>query len=77
MAILSKYSCFGMLGTVFGNVIQASRGLISIAIGMLLLHYGFGKLDAKISGSMWLRRAIAAILMTAGIILYSLAQWHS
>ena len=74
---VALFVCFGMLGTVFGNVIQASRGLISIAIGMLLLHYGFGKLDAKISGSMWLRRAIAAILMTAGIILYSLAQGHS
>ncbi len=74
---VALFVCFGMLGTVFGNVIQASRGLISIAIGMLLLHYGLGKLDAEIGGSMWLRRAIAAILMTAGIILYSLAQWHS
>ena len=71
---VALFVCFGLLGTVFGNVIQASRGLISIALGILLLHYGFGRLDARISRAMWLRRAAAAILMAAGIILYSLAK---
>ncbi len=65
---------FGLLGTVFGNVIQASRGLISIAIGIVLLHLGFGKLDAEISREMWIRRIAAAVMMTAGIVLYSLAS---
>ncbi len=74
---VALFVCFGLLGTVFGNVIQASRGLISIALGMLLLHFGLGKFDAKISGAMWVRRAIASVLMALGIILYSLARWHA
>ena len=44
------------------------------ALGILLLHYGFGRLDARISRAMWLRRAAAAILLAAGIILYSPAK---
>lgn len=68
------FVCFGLLGTVFGNVIQASRGLISIGIGIVLLRFGLGKLDAEISGAMWIRRIVAAVLMTAGIVLYSLAS---
>lgn len=68
------FLCFGCLGTVFGNVIQASRGLISVAIGIVLFRIGLGRLDSEISRAMWLRRIAAAILMTAGIVLYSLAS---
>lgn len=71
---VTLFICFGLLGTVFGNVIQASRGLISIGIGILLLHLGLGRLDSKISPAMWVRRIVAAILMAAGIILYSFAK---
>ena len=66
-----------LLGTVFGNVIQASRGMISIALGVLLFRFGLGKFDAKIGPGMWLRRAVASVLMALGIILYSLAQWRA
>ena len=71
---VALFVCFGTIGTVFGNVIQSSRGVISIVIGILLLRFGLGKLDAKISDAMWLRRAVASILMALGIILYSLAR---
>ena len=56
---VALFVCFGLLGAVFGNVIQASRGLISIGIGMLLLRFGLGNLDARISRRMWLRRIAA------------------
>ena len=71
---VALFVCFGLLGTVFGNVIQASRGLISIGLGILLLSIGLGRLDSRISPAMWVRRIAAAILMTAGIVLYSIAK---
>ena len=74
---VALFVCFGLLGTVFGNVIQASRGMISIALGVLLFRFGLGKFDAKIGPGMWLRRAVASVLMALGIILYSLAQWRA
>ena len=70
---VALFVCFGLLGAVFGNVIQASRGLISIGIGMLLLRFGLGNLDARISRRMWLRRIAAGVLMTAAIILYAVS----
>ena len=48
--------------------------MISIAIGMLLMYYKVYGLDAKISPRMWLRRAVAAVLMTTGIILYAVSE---
>lgn len=70
---IALFVCFGFLGTVFGNVVQSSRGLISIALGVLLMHLGLGKLDATIPRRMWIRRGVAAALMAAAIILYALA----
>ncbi len=71
---VALFVCFGYLGAVFGNVIQASRGLLSIVIGLVLAYWGFGKLDAQISRAMWIRRAVCAVLMASGIALYSLAK---
>lgn len=69
------FVCFGSIGTVFGNVIQASRGVMSVAMGWLLLRRnGPGCGETGISGRMWLRRLAAAILMMLGIALYSLAE---
>lgn len=67
------FICFGLLGVVFGNVIQSSRGLFSIALAILVVSLGHARLDAKISPHMWVRRAVAAVLMTLAIILYSAA----
>ncbi len=71
---ITLFICFGILGTVFGNVIQASRGLISIALAIALSFMGLGRLDSQISRAMWIRRIASAVLMTAGIVLYSLAS---
>ena len=43
-------------------------------LGILLLAIGLGKLDSRITPAMWVRRIAAAILMTAGIVLYSVAR---
>jgi drug/metabolite transporter (DMT)-like permease len=70
------FVCFGLLGVVFGNVIQSSRGLFSIAFGILAVALGHARLDARISPRMWVRRAAAAVLMAIAIILYSVARNH-
>ncbi len=71
---LTLFVCFGAIGPVFGNVIQSARGVISVFLGMALMHFGMAKLDAKLSRSMWVRRILASVLMAAAIILYSLSR---
>ena len=73
-AILFLFGCFGTLGAIFGNVIQSSRGLISIVLSLLLARAGYTFLQEQASARVWRRRAIAALLMGLSIILFSLAQ---
>ena len=63
--------CFAFLQPVFGNVILATRGIFSVLIGMLLPGLGLAALDSTIPASMWIRRAVAALVMLAAIGVYS------
>ncbi len=70
-AMTLLFMCFGLLGTVFGNVVQSSRGLFSVLIGLILAELGANKIEAKVSKATWVRRGIAALLMMLAIFLYS------
>ncbi|MBR7103970.1 MAG: EamA family transporter [Lentisphaeria bacterium] len=63
--------CFALVQPVFGNVILASRGIFSVALGALAAWLGLRGLDARISRTQWIRRAFAALLMVLAIALYS------
>ena len=67
-------TCFAMVLPVFGNVILASRGLVSVVLGAMLSLVGLQKLDAVISRKQWILRAIAAILMIGAIAVYSFSS---
>ena len=67
-------TCFAMVLPVFGNVILASRGLVSVILGAMLSLVGLQKLDAVISRKQWILRAVAAILMIGAIAVYSFSS---
>lgn len=66
------YVCFGLIGAAFGNVIQASRGVVSLILGIVLSYFAINGLEQKQSWQVWLRKALAAILMFGAIVLYAL-----
>ena len=66
------YVSFGLIGVVSGSIVQASRGIVSIVLGILLLRLGWEKNEPKASGKIWVRRLVMAALMLAGITLYTL-----
>lgn len=72
IAVFFLFSCFALIGVVFGNIIQSTRGIISIAMGYAIAHMGFERLEPKISRSVYIRRLAAALLMTAAVALYLL-----
>ncbi|MDD6029988.1 MAG: hypothetical protein PUE68_04135 [Kiritimatiellae bacterium] len=72
-AMMAIYFCYGQLGAVFGNVVQSTRALIAVVIAFLACRILKDGVEQPVSRAMWFRRAGAAFLMTAGIILYSLA----
>ena len=68
---VALFVSFGLIGPVFANVIQSSRGMISVAIGILLCHSSLSNLDAKGDKKLWIRRMVCAIIMTSAIILFA------
>jgi drug/metabolite transporter (DMT)-like permease len=72
IAMILLYACFGLIGVVFGNIVQSTRGLLVVVLASAVAHAGFTDIEAKLSRKMFLRRIAAALLMTASIALYVL-----
>jgi drug/metabolite transporter (DMT)-like permease len=70
IAMICLFSCFGLIGVVFGNILQSMRGIISIGLGFVIAHLGFETLEPKSSKRIIIQRIAAAILMTTAVILF-------
>jgi drug/metabolite transporter (DMT)-like permease len=68
------YATFAMLGAVLGAILQSTRGLISIGLGVLLAAWGHHHLEQKHGAAVVWRRVGAAALMTAAVALYVLGR---
>jgi uncharacterized membrane protein len=69
-SMVGLYCCFGLVGVVFGNILQSTRGVMSVALGAALAHLGWHELEQRVDRATLLRRLAAALLMTAAIALY-------
>lgn len=67
-------TCFGLLGVIFGSIIQASRGIISVILGVVLLRLGLDKNEPDLPVKIWIRKLIMAILMLSAMALYTLSK---
>lgn len=72
--IILLFLCYGSLGAVFGNIIQSSRGIISVALGAWLLHLGYEHLEPRVDRKSWCRRFLMAVVMICAMCLYSYAR---
>jgi len=71
VSVVALYGCFALAGVVFGNIMQSTRGIISIALAAVLARLGHVHLESLTPRSVMLRRIGAAVLMTVAISLYS------
>lgn len=72
LAMAALYACFALVGAVFGNVVQSTRGIMSVVIGATLAHFGWHELEQRVDRATLVRRIGAASLMTAAIAVYVL-----
>lgn len=72
LAMICLFSCFGMIGVVFGNILQSTRGILSIVLGFVIAHIGFESLESKPSRRIVFQRLAAAVLMTTAVVLFLL-----
>lgn len=73
VSMLFLYIAFARIGVVFGNIIQSSRGLMSIGLGVLVVRLGMIDLEKQVGRRVVGRRVAGAALMSAAIVLYMLA----
>jgi len=71
-SMAALYICFGQIGVVFGNILQSTRGFMSVVLGAVLAHLGWHELEQRVDRATLLKRMAAAALMTAAIALYAI-----
>ncbi|NLB56635.1 MAG: hypothetical protein GX811_12910, partial [Lentisphaerae bacterium] len=69
-AMIFLFLCFSVTNVIFGNLLQATRGIISVVLGAALAFIGLRELESKVSALVFTKRVIAAILMTLSIIMF-------
>ncbi len=73
-AMAFLFTCFGLVGVVFGNILQSTRGVISIVLGATLAMRGHLHLETRVSRGVFWRRLVGAAAMGGAIALYVLAK---
>jgi len=69
------YACFALVNVVLGNIVQSTRGLISILIAPAMAKSDdWGHLETVQPPHAVLRRASVAVLMTAAVAMYVLGK---
>ena len=64
------FVCFGYVGAIYGNILQASRGIMSVIMGAGLAWAGYVHLEQRVSHFVLWRRLLASILMVCAIWLF-------
>lgn len=65
------FFCYSYIGAAFGNVVQATRGPMSLLAGILLARMGWTWLEERVPVRIWVFRAVASLMMFSAIVLYA------
>lgn len=69
-AMVLLFACFAEIGAVFGNIVQSTRGLISILLGLLMVRFGWTDLERRVGWNAQIKKILGALAMIAAIALY-------
>ncbi len=72
LAMLFLFASFAIVGVVLGNILQSTRGLMSIFMATLLIRMGHHHIEPVSSRGIFFRRLVAATLMFLAVSLYLL-----
>lgn len=73
-AMVFLFTCFAYVGAVFGNILQSTRGLISILLGARIAAMGMNHLEQSHPRHVLARRLAAAAMMCIAIALWALGM---
>ena len=73
-AMVCLFSTFALTNIILGNILQSTRGLMSIALGVVVVKLGHHHIERHAPLSVVLQRAVAAAMMVGAIALYVTAK---
>lgn len=71
-AMLFLFSSFALVTVLFGNILQSTRGLMSILMASLLIKLGHHHIESHATRAVFLRRLASGTLMFLAVVLYVL-----
>ena len=77
VAMWFLFACFAFVGPVYGNILQSTRGLISILLAAAAGHFwkGAGHIEEPSGRGELFRRLAAGMLMFTAVVLYAIKEW--
>ncbi len=72
-AMVFLFACFNTIGVLYGNLVQATRGVMTVVMAAAVAKMGFVRIEPVVGRSVFLRRLAAAMLMFLAIGLYYLS----
>lgn len=73
-AMLFLFASFGIIGPLFGNIVQSMRGIIAVILGAVIAKFAWSEHEEKLARPILIRRITAASLITCAIIIFALAK---
>lgn len=70
IGMLFLFGCFASVGAVFGNILQSTRGIMSVVLCAALVRFGWLGVEEPVSRSVFWRRTVGACLMTLAIAVF-------
>jgi drug/metabolite transporter (DMT)-like permease len=72
-AMFFLFICFGLIGPLFGNIVQSTRGIVAVLLGAVLAKLHWTEHEEKLPYPILLRRIAAALLICVSIVIFALA----
>ena len=72
--MLFLFICFGLIGPLFGNIVQSGRGILAVIIGAIFVRFGWTEYEEKLSHRIFFWRLTAAFLITVSIVMFVMAK---
>lgn len=74
LTVICLFLCFALVGVVLGTILQSTRGVLSLVLAVWMGRLGLTHLEQLHGWSVFVRRLLAALMMTAAIALYTLGR---
>ncbi|MCX6985141.1 MAG: EamA family transporter [Lentisphaerae bacterium] len=73
-SMLFLFVCFGLIGPLFGNIVQSVRGIIAVIIGAIFARFSWTEHEEKLPRQILVGRLMAALLITVSVVIFILAK---